>query len=46
MAMFLLLHCSGGYVNVRINASGTKFDAESDFEVHLAVAPQKPDCPA
>ena len=28
--------------DLRIDVSGTKFDAESDFEVHSAVAPQKP----
>ena len=27
---------------LRIRVSGAKFDVESDFEVHLAVAPQKP----
>ena len=28
--------------DLRKAVSGAKFDAESDFEVHLAVAPQKP----
>ena len=28
--------------NLRISLSGTKFDAEADFDVFLAVAPQKP----
>ena len=28
--------------DIRKGVSGAKFDAESDFEVHLAVAPQKP----
>ena len=28
--------------DLRIGVSGAKFDAESDFEVRLAVTPQKP----
>ena len=32
-----------GRTDLRIGVSGAKFDAESDFEVRLAVAPQKPD---
>ena len=31
-----------GRTDLRIGVSGAKFDAESDFEVRLAVAPQKP----
>ena len=31
-----------GRTHLRIGVSGTQFDAESDFEVRLAVAPQKP----
>ena len=31
-----------GRKNLRIGVSKAKFDAESDFEVRLAVAPQKP----
>ena len=31
-----------GRTDLRIGVSKAKFDAESDFEVHLAVAPQKP----
>ena len=31
-----------GRTDLRISASKAKFDAKSDFEVHLAVAPQKP----
>ena len=31
-----------GRIDLRISVSGAKFDAESDFEVRLAVAPQKP----
>ena len=31
-----------GRTDLRIGASGAKFGAESDFEVHLAVAPPKP----
>ena len=31
-----------GRTDLRIGVSGSKFDAESDFEVCLAVAPQKP----
>ena len=31
-----------GRTDLRKGESGLKFDAESDFEVHLAVAPQKP----
>ena len=31
-----------GRTDLRIGLSGAKFDAESDFEVRLAVAPQKP----
>ena len=30
-----------GRTDLRIGVSGAKFDAESDFEVRLAVAPQK-----
>ena len=30
-----------GRTDLRIGLSGAKFDAESDFEVRLAVAPQK-----
>ena len=32
-----------GHTDLRIGLSKAKFDAESDFEVRLAVAPQKPD---
>ena len=32
-----------GGTDLRKGVSGAKFDAESDFEVHLAVAPQTPD---
>ena len=32
---------SGG-TDLRTGASGAKFDAETDFEVRLGVAPQKP----
>ena len=31
-----------GRTDLRKGVSGAKFDAESDFEVRLAVAPQKP----
>ena len=31
-----------GRTDLRIDVSGAKFDAESDFEIRLAVAPQKP----
>ena len=31
-----------GRTDLRIGVSGAKFDARSDFEVRLAVAPQKP----
>ena len=31
-----------GRTDLRKGVSKAKFDAESDFEVHLAVAPQKP----
>ncbi len=31
-----------GHTDLRIGLSRAKFDAESDFEVRLAVAPQKP----
>ncbi len=31
-----------GRTDLRIGVSGAKFDAESDFEVRLAIAPQKP----
>ena len=31
-----------GRTDLRIGVSGPKFDAESDFEVHLAIAHQKP----
>ena len=31
-----------GRTDLRIDASEAKFDAESDFDVRLAVAPQKP----
>ena len=34
--------CTTGRTDLRIDVSGAKFDAESDFEVRLAVAPQKP----
>ena len=34
---------SFGRTELRINVFGAKFDVESDFEVRLAVAPQKPD---
>ena len=34
---------SFGLTDLRIGVSGAKFDAESAFEVNLAVAPQKPD---
>ena len=30
-----------GRIDLRISVSGAKFDAESDFEVRSAVAPQK-----
>ena len=32
-----------GRTDLRKGESGAKFDAESDFEVHLAIALQKPD---
>ena len=32
-----------GRTNLRKGVSGAKFDAESDFDVRLAVAPQKLD---
>ena len=32
-----------GRTDLRKGESGAKFDAESDFEIGLAVAPQKPD---
>ena len=43
----ILLHFTAFYrilgcTDLRISVSRAKFDAESDFEVHLAVAPQKP----
>ena len=31
-----------GRTDLRIGASGAKFDAEDDFEVRLALAPPKP----
>ena len=31
-----------GRADLRKGVSGAKFDAESDFEVRLAIAPQKP----
>ena len=31
-----------GRTDLRIGVSGANFDAESDFEVRLGVAPQKP----
>ncbi len=31
-----------GRTDIRKGVSGAKFDAESEFEVRLAVAPQKP----
>ena len=31
-----------GRTDLRIGVSGAKFDAESDFEVRFAVAPQEP----
>ena len=31
-----------GRTSLRISVSEAKLDAESDFEVHFAVAPQKP----
>ena len=31
-----------GRTDLRKGVSGAKFDAESDFEVRLVVAPQKP----
>ena len=31
-----------GRADLRKGVSGAKFDAESDFEVHLAVTPPKP----
>ena len=31
-----------GHTDLRINASRANFDAESDFEVHLAISSQKP----
>ena len=31
-----------GRTDLRIGVSGAKFDAESDFEVRLAIPPQKP----
>ena len=31
-----------GCTDLRIAESGAKFDAESDFEIRFAVAPQKP----
>ena len=32
-----------GRTDLRIGVSGANFDAEIDFEVHFASAPQKPD---
>ena len=32
-----------GHADLRKGESGAKFNAESDFDFHLAVAPQKPD---
>ena len=31
-----------GRTDLRTDVSGAKFDAEADFEVHLAIAHQKP----
>ena len=31
-----------GRTELRISVSGAEIDVESDFDVHLAVAPQKP----
>ena len=31
-----------GHTDLRVGVSGTKFDAEPDFEVCLALAPPKP----
>ena len=31
-----------GRTDLRTDVSGAKFDAESDFDVHLAIARQKP----
>ena len=31
-----------GRTDLRTDVSGAKFDAESDFDVHLAIAHQKP----
>ena len=38
-----LIFMKFGRTDLRRGASGAKLDAESDFEVRLAVAPQKPD---
>ena len=37
-----LFFMSFGHTDLRKSISGAKFDAESDFDVRLAVAPQKP----
>ena len=39
---FHLIFMIFGRTDLRKGESGAKFDAESDFEVRLAVAPQKP----
>ena len=38
---FHLIFMIFGRTDLRTSVSGAKFDAESDFEVRLAVAPQK-----
>ena len=39
---FQLIFMIFGHTDFRKGVSGAKFDAESDFDVRLAVAPQKP----
>ena len=39
----VLIFMNFGRTDLRKGVSGAKFDAESDFDVRLAVAPQKPD---
>ena len=41
--VFNVLLTFSGRTDLRKVVSGAKFDAESDFEVRLTVAPQKPD---
>ena len=42
MTMSELFFMIFGGTDLRTGVSGAKFDAESDFDVRLAVAPQKP----